>query len=85
MHYMRGSRVRGEAGVRTDPECRGRGQDRTPPPGKSQNYRVPSNTGLDPLKITKLPGASIRCWTDIDRQQNAIEIAFRWWADGGSL
>ena len=35
----------GGAGVRTPP----------PHPGKLQKYRFPSNTGLDPLKITKLP------------------------------
>ena len=37
-----------------DPEGGGGGRGSAPPPEKSQKYRVFSNTGLDPLKITKL-------------------------------
>ena len=53
----------------------GTGGPDPPPPEKSQKYRVLSKTGLDPLKITKLPR-----WAII-----GTPMAFRWRADDGPI
>ena len=50
-------------------------------PEKSQNIGCLSNTGLDPLKITKLPRSQIQCWailgTPAKRNLNGWPITAR--------
>ena len=47
---------------------------RTPPPEKSQTIGCLSNTGLDPLKITKLPSQH----SMLGHHQHASETPFKW-------
>ena len=58
----------------TDPE--GGGPDPPPPPGKSQKYRVFSNTGPDPLENHKATKSSFHDWPLSAHQRNAIYMAF---------
>ena len=64
---------------------RGRGQGvrtRPPPPKNHQNIGVLSNTGPDPLKITKLP-SQYSIWaiigTSAKRHLNGVSLAGRRW------
>ena len=58
------------------------GQDvRTPPPGQLQKYSVPSNTGPDSLKFTKLP---IR-HSMFGHHRPASKTPFKWRFAGGSM
>ena len=63
------------------------GPDDPPPPEKSQKYtgRASSNTGPDPLKNNKATKPAFNDGPSSARQRNAIEMAFRWWADDGQL
>ena len=47
---------------------------------ESQKYRFLRNIGPDPLRITKLPIQHSKLG-----HHHAIEMAFRWQADGGPL
>ena len=55
------------------------------PPGKSQSYRVPYNTGSDPLKNHK----AINPAFNVGPHWPASEMPFKWrfscWADDGPL
>ena len=44
-----------------------------------------SNTGPDPLKNHKATKPAFNVGSSSAGQRNAIEMAFRWWADAGSL
>ena len=68
----------------TDPEGGGGQGVRTPLKNHKniKNIGFLSNTGLDPLKITKLP-FNVRPTSA--RQRNAIKMAFRCWTDDGPL
>ena len=59
---------------------RGRGERGPDPSEKSQKIGFLSNTGPDPMKITKLP-SQIQCWAIIDtptkRHLNGVSLAGR--------
>ena len=61
-----------------DPEGGTRGPD-PPPPKKSQNIGFLNNTGLDPLKITKLPTQHSITSTPAKRHLNGASLAGWWW------
>ena len=76
VRVMCGSRGRGRmSGPSTPPH----------PPRKSQKYRVFSKTGLDPLKKHKATKPALNVGPLSPRQQNAVQMAFRWRADDGPL
>ena len=57
------------------------GPDPPPPPEKSQKYRVFSNTGLDPLKITKLSSQH----SMFGHHRHANKTPFKWRLAGGPM
>ena len=68
----------------TDPVVRGTRGSRTPPPPPLENHKFigfPSNTGLDPLTIIKLPSQHSMWATISAAQRNSISVLFRWKAD----
>ena len=52
-----------------------------PPPGKLQNIGFLSNTGPDPLKITKLPSQH----SMLGQHRPASKMLFKWRFAGGPL
>ena len=51
----------------------------------TKNIGFRSNRDLDPLKNHKATKPALNVWPSLAPQQNAIEMAFRWWADNGLL
>ena len=68
-----------------DPEGGGGAGGLGPPLKNHKNIGSPSNTGPDPFKITKLPSQHSMFGHHRHAEQNAILMAFRWWADDGPI
>ena len=61
------------------------GPDPPPPLKNHTNIGFFSNTGPDPLNNHKATKPAFNDGPSLARQRNAIEMAFRWWADDGPL
>ena len=69
-----------------DPEGETGGPDTSPIPLKNhKRIGFFSNTGPDPLKNHKATKPAFNVGPSSACQGNAIEMAFRWWADDGQL
>ena len=69
-----------------DHERGGGGGGAPDPPWKNtQNIGFLSNTGSDPININTATKPAFSVGPSSVRQRNAIEMAFRWRADGGPL
>ena len=64
----------------TDPMGGGGGQGIQTPLKNHKNIGFCSNNGPDPLKNHKATKTAINDGPSSERQRNAIEMAFYWWA-----